>query len=72
MISTFLSFEALMLSSFLFCHTFLLCSSILLSIFKAFVDFKVEVIVMAHISLFFIFQTFDFVVVVVMVMAERY
>ena len=36
-------------------------SSLLLSIFRAFVDFKVEVIVMAHISLFFIFQTFDFV-----------
>ena len=71
MISTFLSFEALMLSSFLFCHTFLLCSSILLSIFKAFVDFKVEVIVMANISLFFIVQTSDFVIVVV-TMAEKY
>ena len=40
-------------------------SSLLLSIFRAFVDFKVEVIVMAHISLFFIVQTFDFIVVVV-------
>ena len=43
----------------------------LLSIFRAFVDFKVEVIVMAHISLFFIVQTFDLVVVVV-TMAEKY
>ena len=32
--------------------------------FRAFVDFRVEVIVMAHISLFFIVQTFDLVVVV--------
>ena len=40
-------------------------SSLLLSIFRAFVDFKVEVIVMAHISLFFIVQTLDFIVVVV-------
>ena len=46
-------------------------SSLLLSIFRAFVDFKVEVIVMAHISLFFIVQTFDLVVVMV-TMAEKY
>ena len=52
---TFLSFQTFVLSSFLF----------LLPTLQDFVDFKVEVIVMADTSLLSIFHIFNFVVLVV-------